>query len=89
MEMELCKEEKRKEQGVYVRDTERWEFRNTISGLCLSKDSIRNQCIHNFNAYLFYKTIHVACNQEMLNKTHIAKGLWVYVIKLFEYYILN
>lgn len=27
------------------------------------------------NTYLFYKTIHVACNQEMLNKTHVANGL--------------
>lgn len=27
------------------------------------------------NACLFYNTIHVACNQQMLNKTHFAKGL--------------
>lgn len=27
------------------------------------------------NACLFYNIIHVACNKEMLNKTHIAKGL--------------
>lgn len=35
------------------------------------------------NACLFYNTIHVAFNQEMLNKTHISKGLRVYVIELF------